>query len=161
MKNMLEDEMETVDIYALLDELQEEVDLAKNVPFSKNKSVEPEVLNEIIQDIRAALDDTLEYSRKIEEEKNTILTEAQNEADAIIRRAQTDAQAMVSESNVVKAAQDQAQKIVEKAKQKAAEVKKIAVEYADDIFADLDVYYKESMNLLKENRTRLNSKSAE
>ena len=153
--------METVDIYALLDELQEEIDLAKNVPFSKNKSVEPEVLNEIIQDIRAALDDTLEYSRKVEEEKNRILTDAQNEADAILKRAQADAQAMVMESNVVRSAQDQAQKIVEKAKMKSAEMKKIAVEYADDIFADLDEYYKESMNLLKENRMRLSGKSAE
>ena len=153
--------METVDIYALLDELQEEIDLAKNVPFSKNKSVEPEVLNEIIQDIRAALDDTLEYSRKVEEEKNRILTDAQNEADAILKRAQADAQAMVMESNVVRSAQDQAQKIVEKAKMKSAEMKKIAVEYADDIFADLDEYYKESMNLLKENRIRLGGKAAE
>ena len=153
--------METVDIYALLDELQEEIDLAKNVPFSKNKSVEPEVLNEIIQDIRAALDDTLEYSRKVEEEKNRILTDAQNEADAILKRAQADAQAMVMENNVVRSAQDQAQKIVEKAKMKSAEMKKIAVEYADDIFADLDEYYKESMNLLKENRMRLSGKSAE
>jgi len=161
MKNMLEDEMETVDIYALLDELQEEIDLAKNCMFSKNKSVEPEVLNEIIQDIRAALDDTLEYSRQIEAEKDRILTEAQTEADGIIKRAQADAQAMVAESAMVKSAQEQAQKIVDKAKQKAAEVKKIAVEYADDIFADLDEYYKESMNLLKENRIRLGGKSAE
>ena len=84
--------METVDIYALLDELQEEIDLAKNCLFSKNKSVEPEVLNEIIQDIRAALDDTLEYSRKVEAEKDRILTNAQTEADEVIKRAQAEAQ---------------------------------------------------------------------
>ena len=75
--------METVDIYALLDELQEEIDLAKNCLFSKNKSVEPEVLTEIINDIRAALDDTLEYSRKVEAEKDRILTEAHAEVTDI------------------------------------------------------------------------------
>ena len=87
--------------------------------------------------------------------------EAQNEADTIIKRAQADAQAMVNESNVVKSAQDQAQKIIDKAKMKSLEIKKLAKEYADDVFADLEDYYKESMDLVKENRIRLNSKPAE
>ena len=153
--------METVDIYALLDELQEEIDLAKNCLFSKNKSVEPEVLTEIINDIRAALDDTLEYSRKVEAEKDRILTEARAEADEIVKNAQAEAQKMVAESSVVRASQEQAQKIVEKAKMKALDIKKLAKEYADDVFADLEDYYKESMDLVKENRIRLNSKPAE
>jgi len=153
--------METVDIYALLDELQEEIDLAKNCLFSKNKSVEPEVLTEIINDIRGALDDTLEYSRKVEAEKDRILTEARAEADEIVKNAQAEAQKMVSESSVVRASQDQAQKIIDKAKGKSLEIKKLAKEYADDVFADLEDYYKESMDLLKENRIRLNSKPAE
>lgn len=153
--------METVDIYALLDELQEEIDLAKNCLFSKNKSVEPEVMNEIIQDIRAALEDTLEYSRKIEAEKERILTAAQGEADAIIQNAQAEAQRLVAESNIVRASQDQAQKIIDKAKQKSSEIRRIAKEYAEDVFADLEEYYKESMELVKENRVRLNNKPAE
>ena len=153
--------METVDIYALLDELQEEIDLAKNALFSKNKAVDPEVMNEIIQDIRTALDDALEYSKKVEAEKDRILTSAQAEADRIVREAQADAQKIVSESNVVKASQEQAQKIVEKAKQKSLEIRRIAKEYADDVFSDLEDYYKESMDLVKENRIRLNSKPAE
>jgi len=153
--------METVDIYALLDELQEEIDLAKNCLFSKNKSVEPEVLNEIIQDIRAALDETLEYSRKVEAEKDRILSDAQTAADEMIKRAEAEAQAIVAESNVVKASQEQAQKIVEKAKQKSLEIKKNAKEYAADVFVDLEEYYKESLELLKENRIRLNGKPTE
>lgn len=153
--------METVDIYALLDELQEEIDLAKNCLFSKNKSVEPEVMNEIIQDIRAALEDTLEYSRKIEAEKERILTAAQGEADAIIQNAQAEAQRLVAESNIVRASQDQAQKIIDKAKQKSSEIRRIAKEYAEDVFVDLEEYYKESMELVKENRVRLNNKPAE
>lgn len=153
--------METVDVYALLDELQEEIDLAKNCLFSKNKSVEPEVLTEIIQDIRTALDETLEYSRKIESEKNQILEDAQNQADEIIRQAHAEAQVLVAENTIVQASQEQAQKIVDKAKQKSGEIRKIAREYADDVFADLEEYYKESMDLLKENRARLNGKPVE
>ncbi len=150
--------MENVDIYALIDELQEEIELSKNCTFSKNKSVDPGVVAEIIDDMRKALDETLKYAKEIQAEKDQVLANAQAEADSIIKDAQRKAQEMISESAITKGAYEQSQKILEKTKQKSSEMKRMTIEYAQDIFADLESYYNESLDLLKENTARLQNK---
>lgn len=147
-----------VDIYALVDELREEIEFSKNCPFSKNKSVDPDVAAEILDDIKNALDDTLKYAKEIEAERDKVLAEARAEADAIIKDAHKQAQEMISENSITKGAYDQSQKILEKTKQKSAEIKRNTYEYSNDIFADLESYYKDSLELLKENINRLNNK---
>ena len=150
--------MENVDIYALIDELQEELALSKNCLLSKNKSVNAEVMNEIIADIRKALDDTLQYAKQIEEERESILQSAKTQSDRIIQEAQVKAQEMVSENAITESAYEQAQKVMDKTKQKTQEMRAYAVDYAEDIFRDLEEYYKDSMELLQENLARLNNK---
>ena len=147
-----------VDIYALIDELQEEIDISKNVPLSKNKSVDPGVMGEIIEDIRKALDDTLKYAKEIEENKEQVLADARSEAELIIKNAQKQAQEMISESAITKGAYAQSEKAIEKTKQKTSDMKRAAFEYAQDVFTDLETYYKESLDLLRENAARLQGK---
>ena len=148
-----------VDIYALIDELKEEIEFSKNCPFSKNKAVDPEIAAEIIEDIRKALDDTLVYAKEIEANRDKVIADAHAEAESIIKDAQKKAQEMISENAVTKGAQEQSAKILEKTKQKASDMRRQAFEYAQDIFMDLETYYKDSLDLLNENVNRLNAKS--
>ncbi len=150
--------MENVDIFALIDELQEEIELAKTCGLSKNKQVDPQIMFEIIADIRKALEDTLQYAKEIEGGKDHVLSSANAQADTIIKEAQAHAQELVSESAIVRSAQEQALKVVEKTKQKTADMKRMSVEYAEEVFADLEEYYKDAMELLRENASRLQNK---
>ncbi len=150
--------MEDQKIYALIDELREEVELSKNALFSKNKAMDPDFVNSVLDDMKVALDEALEESSKVLAERDSIIDKANRDAEAILRDANLNAKKLVSESDITKNAQDQAQQLVEKARARAAEIKKSAYEYADDVFSDLDEYYKESQDLLAENIGRLRNK---
>ena len=57
--------MEKLDIFALVDELQEEIEMSPTRGFSKNKSIDPKIVMEIIEDIKNVLHDELDTSRRI------------------------------------------------------------------------------------------------
>ena len=73
--------MEKVDIFALIDELQEEIELSPTRGLSKNKSVDAKIVMEIIEDIKQALHEELDFSRRVVGEKDQILNAAQTQAD--------------------------------------------------------------------------------
>lgn len=147
--------MESLNVYALLDELQEEIDLSPGKAFSKNKSIDPKLMSEIIADIRAAVDEALESSKKIVAEKEQVLSAARAQAEQIVKDAEEKAKELVQENNITRQAYEQGSKMLEKAKHRSFEIKKSAFDYANEIFADLEEYYKESMDILSENKIRL------
>ncbi len=153
--------MEKLDIFALVDELQEEIELSPNRGLSKNKSVDAKIVMEIIEDIKRTLHDELDFSRRVMEEKEQILQAAQVQAEEIIRRAKQEVEDMVKEDSITRSAYERATKMLESSKQKSNEVRKSANSYAEDIFNELENYYRESIDLIKENKARLYNKSVE
>lgn len=147
------------DIYALLDELQEEIDLSPSRGFSKNKSIDPKIVSEIIGDIRAALDGELEHAKRVMRDRDQILNAAKTQADEILKEARKNAQELVSENAVTYAAYEKASKLLENAKQKSGEMRKSATTYAEEVFDDLESYYSECIEMIRENRSRLYVKS--
>ena len=93
--------MEKVDIFALIDELQEEIELSPTRGLSKNKSVDAKIVMEIIEDIKQALHEELDFSRRVVGEKDQILNAAQAQADEIIKRAKLEAEELVKELSLI------------------------------------------------------------
>ena len=151
--------MEKVDIFALIDELQEEIELSPTRGLSKNKSVDAKIVMEIIEDIKQALHEELDFSRRVVGEKDQILNAAQTQADEIIKRAKLAAEELVKEDAVSRSAYDKASKLLENSKQKAAEIRQSANTYAEEVFDELEDYYKECIGLIKENKARLYGKA--
>lgn len=151
--------MEKLDVFALVDELQEEIAMSPTKGFSKMKSVDEKIVMEIIEDLRKALHDELDFSKRIMNEKEQILKAAQTQADEIRRQAKAEAEEMIKEMPITKAAQERAGKVIDSTKTKAAEIRKSANKYAEDVFEELEAYYKESIELIHENKSRLYGKS--
>ena len=61
---------------------------------------------------------------------------------------------------MTKAAHDKAEQILENSKNKAAAIRKSAMDYAEEVFDDLEDYYKENIDLIRENRARLHGKGS-
>ena len=72
--------MEKLDVYALIDELQEEIQMSPTKGFSKSKLVDEKIVLEIIDDIRRALKDELEFSKRVLKDKEQIIKSAQAQA---------------------------------------------------------------------------------
>lgn len=153
--------MEKSKVYSYIDELLEEVNNSKNSMLSKNKSVDPVIIEEIVEDIRKAMDDEFEHAREIEAQREQILKAAQNRATEIVKEANAQAAKIVDENAITLAAKEKAQKILEKARTEAAMLIDGANTYAAEIFTDLEDYYKESLDLVKENKLSLRGKMGE
>ena len=153
--------MEKMDIFALVNELQEEIEMSPTKGFSKAKAVDEKIVMEIIDDIKNALHDELDFSKRVMNEKEQILKGAQAQADEIIRQAKAEAEEILQENSITRAAYEKAAKMLENSKMKAMEIRKSANEYAEDVFNDLESYYKESIELIQENKARIYGKSTQ
>lgn len=150
--------MEKSKVYGYIDELLEEVNNSKNSMLSKNKSVDPIIIEEIVEDIRKAMDDEFEHAREIESQRDQILKAAQTRANEIVKEANVQAAKLIDENAIILAAKEKAQMILEKARGEAKVLIDGANTYAADIFTDLEDYYTESLDLIKENKLSLRGK---
>ena len=87
--------MEKNKVYGFIDELLEEVNNSKNSMLSKNKSVDPVIIEEIVEDIRKAMDDEFEHAREIESQRDQILKAAQLRATEIVKEANAQAAKLI------------------------------------------------------------------
>jgi len=150
--------MEKVDIFALIDELQEEIELSPTKGFNKNKMIDDKIVLEIIDDIRRAAHSEFDLSRRIVSERDQILNAAQTQSEEIIRQAKNKAEELVKQENITRAAYERGNKIIESSKLKAAEIRRSANMYAEDVFDELEGFYKDSIDMINENKSRLHAK---
>ena len=86
-----------MEIFTLLETLEDILERSKSVPFTEKTIVDKEEVLEIIKDIRLKLPDELKQAKWIKEERARILDEAQKEADGIVREAENRIIAMIDE----------------------------------------------------------------
>ncbi len=148
-----------MDIMALIDRIEEIVDGAKGVPFTNQKMVDPDAVYDIIDEIRAQFPDELKQARWIVKERQEMLEEAEKEANRILEEARDRAAALANEQEVVRLAESQAAAILDNARQQEREVRLGAEDYADEIFANLEVNLGKLLTAVQRGRDRLQGKT--
>lgn len=148
------------DIFEYVSELEEEIEESRYAKLSKtNKIVDEKILKEIIADIKSALHEELDASIKIMAERDQIINAAEAQAAEIVKKAKRDAEAMAKKEEVYKLAYAKANSLLESSRQNAQTIRKRANQYAEEVFDDLEKYYKESIELIKVNKSRLYKKT--
>ena len=97
----------------------------------------------------------LDASIKIMAERDQIINAAEAQAAEIVKKAKRDAEAMAKKEEVYKLAYAKANSLLESSRQNAQTIRKRANQYAEEVFDDLEKYYKESIELIKVNKSRL------
>lgn len=156
-----------MDILRLLDEMEEIVDNASSVPFTKKVSINPDEVYELINDLRDSLPEEIKESRWVNEEKERIITEAQKQADIIIANANDEVQKMdedakrrykelVNDHSITEAARKEAQDIVEEANNTAQTIAHNSLSYVDGILVKTENELKNILDVIASNREQLN-----
>jgi len=145
-------------ILELLDELIEEIENSPKAVFSSKRSIDYEIVMEIINDLKNALPQELLDAEEILKEKEQILASAQEEGASIVKSAEDELQTRVSDNSVVQEAEAQSKEIVSKAEETAKQITMGAKEYADDILAEVETYFTDYLKVLRKNRQELSSK---
>ena len=144
-----------MEIFTLLEELEDILETSKSVPFSGKSVVDKEEILEIIKEIRLKLPEELKQAKWIKEERQRILVEAQKEADDIVKEAENRIISMINENEITKKAYEKKAEIIETANEMSREISKGTKDYADNILQGLEVALEDALKIIQNNRKEL------
>ena len=140
-----------MEIFTLLDTLEDLLEGSRSLPFSNKSLVEKEEMLDLIKEIRLKLPDELKQAKWVKEERQRILVEAQKEADGIIKEAENRIIAMIDEHEITRKAYDQKTEIIEAANEMSREISNGTKEYADSLLATTENVLKDTLDNLEKN----------
>ena len=144
-----------MEIFTLLETLEDIMEKSRNVPFSSKCIVDKEEFLEIIKEIRLKLPDEIKQAKWIKEERQRILEEAQNEANDIIKEAENRIISMIDEHEITRKAYEKKVEIIETANEMSREIKSGTEEYADGVLAGIEVALEDALKVIQNNRKEL------
>ncbi|MCI9016284.1 MAG: ATPase [Clostridia bacterium] len=144
-----------MEIFTLLETLEETLENSRTVPFSGKSIVEKEELLDIIKEIRLKLPDELKQAKWVREERERILVEAQKEANDIVKEAENRIISMIDEHEITRKAYEQKAQIIETANEMSREISKGTKDYADNLLEKLEVVLEDALKTIQNNRREL------
>lgn len=153
-------------INELIDEIEDIMDNASSVPFSRKVSVDPDEIFEIVREMRDSLPSEIKNAQWINDEKDRILQEADNEAKSKIdnansqinnfkEQAKSQYQKMISEHQITIQARDEARRIIEEANNQANSIRQQSYQYVDQLFSKSSENFNQLAQSLEKNRKNI------
>ncbi len=134
----------------IIAEIEEYIDSCKMQPLSTTKLiVNKDDIQELLSELRLKIPEEIKKYQKIINNREKILSDAQQKADAMLAEATAQTNELVSEHEImqqayiqandyVQQAQNQAQMILDNATNDANNIRMSAMQYTDDILANLE-----------------------
>lgn len=144
-----------MEIFTLLENLEELMESGQKVPFSTKVMVDIEEFREVLEEIRLKLPDELKQAKWVKEERQRIMSDAEKEANALLKEAEGKIINMVDEHVITKQALAQKEEIIESANKVSKEISTGTREYADSILQKVEDVLKETMEIVHNNRKEL------
>ncbi|HZQ99703.1 MAG TPA: ATPase [Chloroflexota bacterium] len=119
-----------VEALALLDRLESLVSGGARVPLTSRSIVDEQEFIDLLDQIRASIPEEVRQAKRVSQEREKVILQAQSEADKIINTAREQATALLEENELVRLAHEQANAYVQDAIQRAEEIRRGADEYA-------------------------------
>lgn len=127
-----------MEIFTLLETLEDLLERSRNLPFSSKGVVDKEEMLDLIKEIRLKLPDELKQAKWVKEERTRIIQEAKKEGEDIVKEAENRIIAMIDEHEITRKAYDEKQRIIDSANEMAKEMSEGTKEYADNILAEIE-----------------------
>ena|GEM_PF-2020733 len=133
------------DIYALIADLEVQIENGKKVPFTTNQYViDREAAMMLLQTIRDALPEALKEANHVIRQETRILQDARRHSDNIIAESDAKARMLRMESeqraeSVANTARQQADETVQKAEQKAQSIVESAERRAEELVSQTSI----------------------
>lgn len=132
----------------LIDELFTLISESKSGSLFGGKGIDKDEAFNILEDIRYNLPRELKEAKKIIDNADKILQDANIEANKIIKMAEEEAESMVSDHNITKLAKMMEEEKRKEMKEYVNEMRDGAINYADRCLLDVENILQESLNQL-------------
>ncbi len=146
-------------IEQLIDEIETYIDNCKPQPLSQTKIiVNKEEIDELLRELRSKTPDEIKRYQKIISNKEAILNDARKKAQDLIDEATVHTNELINEHEIMKQAYAQANEVVAQAAMQAKGIldnatmeanamKAAAVEYTDQLLADVESIISQSIDI--------------
>ena len=140
-----------MEIFTLLESLEDVIEKSRSLPFSDKGIVDKEEILDLIKEIRLKLPDELKQAKWVKEERQRILVEAQKEADGIVKEAENRIISMIDEHEITRKAYEQKKEIIENANERSREISNGTKEYADELLQHTEEVLTTTLGNLEKN----------
>lgn len=127
-----------MEIMEIIDMMEETIDKAATVPLVGKILIDKETLLDYIQEMRLVYPDEVKEAKWVKEERERILTEAENKAESMRKSTEEKIIQLIDEHEITKKAYDEANSMLNNAQTQAMEIKADCDQYADDILGDVE-----------------------
>lgn len=128
-----------MDILYLVDRLENLVASSRRVPLVNQLMVKESDMLDIIETMRTAIPDEIKQARRVIQEKERILAQAQAEASSLLTKAREESEKAMKRDGLLRAAEERSQKMLQAAESKAEQLK-----------VEADAYVVETLRALHE-----------
>ncbi|MFF4983307.1 cell division initiation protein [Streptomyces sp. NPDC001046] len=144
-----------MDVQKKLDEIVAAVSGARSMPMSASCVVNRAELLAMLEELRAALPDSLAEARELIGDREQMVEQARQEAQRIIDGAHAERGSLISGTEVARRSQAEADRILAEARQEAEEVRAEADEYVDSKLANFEVVLTKTLGSVGRGREKL------
>jgi cell division septum initiation protein DivIVA len=144
-----------MDVFVLIDKLDDLVHNAKPVPLTDQVRVDKEEIYAFLDQMRGTIPEEIKQARRVVKDRQEALAEAKREAERIVKEARERAERLVSDGEITKQAERAAEDIIEDARAREREIRLGAEDYADEILNTLEVNLSKFIAAVQRGRDRL------
>ncbi|MCX2923872.1 ATP synthase F0 subunit B [Streptomyces sp. NEAU-W12] len=144
-----------MDVQKKLDEIVDLVSGARSMPMSASCVVNRAELLSMLEEVRAALPDSLAQARELIGGREQMVEQARQEAERIIEGAHAERGSLVSGTEIARRSQSEADRILAEARKEAEEVRAEADDYVDSKLANFEVVLTKTLGSVGRGREKL------
>ncbi|KUN79618.1 ATP synthase F0 subunit B [Streptomyces griseoruber] len=144
-----------MDVQKKLDEIVTAVSSARSMPMSASCVVNRAELLALLEEVRAALPDSLAQAQELIGDRDQMVEQARQEADRIISTAHVERGSLISDTEIARRSQAEADRILAEARREAEEVRAEADDYVDSKLANFEVVLTKTIGSVGRGREKL------
>ena len=144
-----------MDVQKKLDEIVSAVGSARAMPMSASCMVNRADLLAMLEEVRAALPDSLAHAEELIGGRDRMVDDARQEATRIIESAHAERARLSSETEVARTSQEEADRILGEARREAEEIRAEADDYVDSKLANFEVVLTKTIGSVDRGRDKL------
>lgn len=139
-----------MDILYLIDRLDNLIAGSRRMPLLNQIILKEGDILSIIDQMRVSIPDEVKQARRVMQEKDRILAQAQSEASNILTQARLESERALTHDGLLDAAEERSREIIQQAKERSLAMLRHAEEEAERLKIEADSYVSESLCALRE-----------
>lgn len=144
-----------MDILYLLDRLENLIASSRRMPLVNQIILKEADILSVIDEMRTVIPDEIQRARRIVQDKERILAQANAEAANIVSRTRAETERAMNREGLLREAEGRSQELIRQAEEQAQELVRQAKRHAEHLQNDADTYVSETLHGLKEHLTSI------